>query len=110
MNSNLESNIDQLAVCCGENIEYFKSSNSKSSSLPVEEFNKINATTASLKVAIKQVASFYHEYDFDDNTPFNGYRSIEIVASEAFIYCLQMAQKIQKSRRKFSFSAKTTGK
>lgn len=108
--SPIGNNILKLQIQSGDNIEYFLVSNSKSNSSLIHELKRIIEISNELENLIKNVASFYHEYDFDEKTPLNGYRSMEVVANEAFKYCLRKVRYIQERRRNFWFPKKVATK
>lgn len=75
---------DLLLSICEDNKKYYESDASETGQRILFAFQKIIDHLPTVRDYHKQFNTFLHEYDFDENTPGNGYRSI-IKAAEVGI-------------------------
>lgn len=79
---------NELIKMCISNLEYYKKDKSFAGSKIHSNFEKFKKLLESSIPVIKEIESFSHLYDYDENTPGNGYRS--------FVYIFECALKYSK--------------
>lgn len=68
---------DKLLDLCQSNIQYYESDGSSETNKRfLDAFQHIIKQLAIIRQFVSEFHGFVHEYDFDESTPANGYRSI----------------------------------
>lgn len=75
---------DALADICQNNVKYFECDDSEMGQRFLCAFRGIIDHVTVARQFVAKITTFVHEYDFDENTPANGYRSY-IKATQACI-------------------------
>lgn len=94
---------DELVEICQDNRQYFESDDSESGHQFHEQFELILNNIASARQYVKEFNGFVCEYDFDERTPGNGYRSLVKAMHSAIEYCIRICSYIAKNRRYLLF-------
>lgn len=106
----LSQSVNDLRNLCDGNIEYFRNDTSDTAKSLVIELRGIYEVLIKSEPLVNQVSGFFHEYDFDEHTPGNGYRSFVSMYEDAIKYCLKYTKDIQNRRRRLFFRKKTAEK
>lgn len=89
--------IDQLIALCRNNENFFHDDF-------IQLYSRDIADGLEKSVPIlKEIESFASEYDFDEKTPGNGFRSFLIVFNSAVVYIQRVCNDIKDKREKFFF-------
>lgn len=94
---------DELVEICQDNRQYFESDDSEMGQRFYNEFICLLDHIAAARQYVTEFNGFAHEYDFDERTPGNGYRSLVKTMHAAIEYCIQVSSYIAKSRRYLLF-------
>lgn len=94
---------DELVEICQDNCQYFESDGSEMGQRFYDQFNCLLNQIAAARQYVTEFNGFAHEYDFDDRTPGNGYRSLVKVMHAAIEYCIRISSYIAKNRRYLLF-------
>lgn len=94
---------DELVEICQENRQYFESDDSEMGQRFYDQFNCLLEHIAAARQHVNGFNEFAHEYDFDDRTPGNGYRSLVKAMHAAIEYCIRICSYIAKNRRYLLF-------
>lgn len=105
INDSVESAIIQII---NENIESFNK-NDKHLRLTISLY-KIKKSFERCAKLVEEIRQFAPEYDFDDKTPFNGYRSFVEIFESAIKEIVNILQQITIKKEKFLFSSKKHAK
>lgn len=88
--------INALADVCQSNIQYFELDNTMVGERFLNAFRSIIGHLVNVRLYVAEFGEFMHEYDLDDMTPANGYRSImkaaEICISQSTKICRYIAK------------------
>lgn len=95
--------IDQLINLCENNQDYFKNDKSALGVKLHDNFNKIYDYVNKSSSVIKEIKNFAGDYDFDDKTHANGYRSFIHIFNSAVVYTATICRNIIDSRGNFFF-------
>lgn len=88
---------DQLITLCRNNENYFRGDSLQRSFLTLVEFLEKSGPV------LKEIDSFASDYDFDEKTPGNGFRSFIHVFDSAVIYTEKICSDVKEKREKFFF-------
>ncbi|RZC40443.1 hormone-sensitive lipase [Asbolus verrucosus] len=88
------SNISVLKDLCTNNAEFFATDTSENGQRLYISFMGIKENLDELSTKMARIASQVHKFDFDENTPGNGYRSFISVANSAVDYGVQLNKKV----------------
>lgn len=94
---------DELIELCQDNRQHFESDGSELGQRFYEQFECILNNIATARQFVTEFNGFAHEYDFDDRTPGNGYRSWMKAMHSAIEYCIRICSYIAKNRRYLLF-------
>lgn len=110
---NTSPNIEEYLFCinvlqdlCINNAEYFATDSSENGQRLYISFMCIRDTIASISPKITHITREAPHFDFDENTPGNGYRSFLSVLSSAVNYAIQLNKKVC-LKRETTFFRKT---
>lgn len=97
-----------LIIAIDNNINYFDNS---------EKFRTLFLSLCQLKLviekcvkAMEKIREFASEYDFDDDSPGNGYRSFINISDSAFKQALKICKGMIRNRKKLLFNADNNAK
>ena len=96
---------ENLIKFCKSNCEYFEGTNHFAIQLCLN-INEIVKLVDRIKEVVYEINNFASEYDFDENTPGNGYRSFIEIVDAAIAYTEGISRKIEESRKGFLFNKK----
>lgn len=94
----LNENLKNLSESCSNNAIYFSTDSSENGQRLYISFLSIIDHLEQLTPKIEKIESCMHKFDFNENTPGNGYRSFISIVEGAIIYALDLALKIQQKR------------
>lgn len=94
---------DQLMKVCENNREYFNKGKGQLEAQMSENFRRIQEFLKQLELLIKELESFAGEYDFDESTPGNGYRSFIFIFDAAVKYVERVSTCVVEKRGKLLF-------
>lgn len=89
---------DTLIRTCQNNSDYFKFDNTDEGQRLLDSFQNISERTAIARSYVDKTISFMHEYDFDGNTPANGYRCFVIAMQACIARCVKVCQHVSRHR------------
>lgn len=92
------ANYDELVQVCQDNRQYFEGDDSEMGQRFYEQFGNLINSVGDARKYVTEFNGFMHEYDFDDRTPGNGYRSLVKSTHAAIDYCLKICNYIAKNR------------
>lgn len=102
---------DALVVFCQSNIQYFERNNNTTANKRfLVAFQNINQNNAIIRQNVTEMYTFLHEYDFDERTPANGYRSIVKVTHEYINHTMKVSKYIEANRENWLFRKQTNVK
>lgn len=99
--------VQELKEICGDNIEYFDVNSYENL---VTLHREIFEVLFKLESHVKKIEKFAPEYDFDENTPENGYRSFVRVFYKAVQFCVIKVKTLQANRGGWFFRRKIAEK
>lgn len=94
---------NQLITVCKDNRQYFESDKSEMGHRFFNQFESMIDHLAAARRYVSEFKGFMHQYDFDDQTPGNGYRSLVNCVHSAIEYCIKVCKYIAKNRKSFLF-------
>lgn len=89
---------DALVDICRNNIKYFECDESETGQRFLGAFRGIIDHVAVAKHYVEQISTFASEYDFDEHTPANGYRSFVKTIQACINHCLKVSKYIAQNR------------
>lgn len=92
-----------LINLCKNNEKYFKTIQSDDGAKFSLQFSKIIELLGKTKAVFKQVEKFASDYDFDEESPWNGYRSFVDFFATAVEQTEKVCRKITEGRESFFF-------
>lgn len=101
---------DHLIKLCNDNQEYFNKDTSENGSKLHSNFAKIVEIVEKSTKILNEIESFAAEYDFDENTPGNGYRSFIFIFKAAVKHTENACKYIVENRGKFLFRKSVNAK
>lgn len=98
------ANYDVLIDLCQNNIKYFERDNTTMAGKQfVDAFQNIVKQLAIIREFVTEFYGFVHEYDFDEVTPANGYRSIVKATHGMINYTTKLVKYIAANRGSLLF-------
>lgn len=98
------ANYDVLIDLCQNNIKYFERDNiTMAGKQFFDAFQNIIKQLAIIREFVTEFYGFMHEYDFDEMTPANGYRSIVKATHGMINYTTKLAKHIAENRGSLLF-------
>lgn len=94
---------DELVEICQDNRDYFESDDSDMGQRFHNEFICLLSHIDTARKQVTEINGFAHEYDYDERTPGNGYRSLVKAMHAAIEYCIRVSSYIAKNRRYLLF-------
>lgn len=95
---------DELSEICRDNIKYFERiSNTEIEHRLLTAFQNIIDHIGIVRYYVAKFITFVHEYDLDENTPANGYRSIIKVTQACIDHCMAISKRIAHKRTHLLF-------
>lgn len=94
---------DALKNLCENNAAYFANDNSEFGRRLHKAFNEIIEHINTINPMVIEVNSIVKYYDFDEETPGNGFRSFLVVVDASVSYGLQLCHKVCLKRDKIMF-------
>lgn len=101
---------DHLINLCNNNREYFSKDKSENGIKLHASLSKIVELLGKFPPLAKEIQSFAGDYDFDENTPGNGYRSFLFIFNAAIKYTENACKYIAENRGKFLFRKSTNAR
>lgn len=89
---------DSLIELCRNNIKYFASDETETGLRIHGAFVGLIDHIETARPLVKEVHEFVHEYDFDENTPGNGFRSFLYVVDSCVKTTLKLARYVMENR------------
>lgn len=93
----------QLINLCIINEEYFSADTTELGVNFATSFKKIAKFLNKSESVLREIESFAGEYDYDEKTPGNGYRSFILVFTDAVQYTEKVCKSITEKRGSFFF-------
>lgn len=93
--------ISELINVVNDNLEFFK--NDKSGQIFCESFRSLLEIVTQIIPIIENIESFASEYDFDEKTPGNGYRSFVYLVESAVRRVLKICEHVRNKRENIFF-------
>nr|XP_014345780.1 PREDICTED: hormone-sensitive lipase [Latimeria chalumnae] len=109
--SSLEENMDArtmfqvLHTLAEDNITFFRENSSETGRRFMAAFAKIQEHARSLEPIVHCFSRIYHIFDFDAQTPANGYRSLMKVVRSCVLYIIHKSRYVAANRRSIFFRA-----
>lgn len=97
------SKYDELLEICQNNRQYFESDASDMGQRFFDQFEQMIIRITAARLNVSEFYEFVHEYDFDDVTPGNGYRSLVKAMHAAIDHCTNICTYIAKNRGYYLF-------
>lgn len=94
---------DELIDICQGNIRYFERDNTETGKRFLDTFRSIIKQMAILRRYVTEFYGFSHEYDFDEHTLANGYRSIVKATHGCINHTTKICKHIAENRRSLLF-------
>lgn len=88
------SNVEVLKDLCENNANYFAKDTTENGQRLYLSFMGIRENLDEVSQKMARIASEVHRFDFDEDTPGNGYRSFLSVANSAIDYGIALNKKI----------------
>lgn len=89
---------DALADICQNNVKYFECDDSETGQRFLCAFRGIIDHIAISQQFVGKIITFMHEYDFDENTPANGYRSFVKATHSCINHTVKISKYIAQNR------------
>lgn len=99
---------DALVECCQNNIKTFGcDAHTPTDKRFVDAFHGIIQQVETIRKNVEEINAFAHEYDFDEITPANGYRSIVKATNQYIDYTMKVTKYIIEHRENWLFRRQT---
>lgn len=99
---------DTLVEECHSNIQYFKRDNTTMAGKQFfDAFRNILQHIEIIRQHVMEIHKFVHEYDADEMTPANGYRSVVKVTHEYIKHTIEISKYIAENRGNLLFRKQT---
>lgn len=92
-----------LRELCTNNIEYFSKDDSLNGAKLHSSFQALVLHIELAKKRVAEIQLFAHEYDFDEHTPGNGYRSFIVVVDCCIKHSIKLCRNILENRSSLLF-------
>lgn len=89
---------DALVDICQNNIKYFECDDTETGQRFLCAFRGIIDHITIARQFVSKFITFVHEYDFDENTPANGYRSFVKAVQSCINHCAKVCKYIAQNR------------
>lgn len=89
---------DALADICQNNIKYFECDDTEMGQRFLCAFRGIVDHTTIARNYVTKIVAIMHEYDFDESTPANGYRSYVKAMQACINHCVKICKYIAQNR------------
>lgn len=89
---------DALVDICQNNVKYFECDDSETGQRFLCAFRGIIDHITIARQFVTKIIAFVHEYDFDETTPANGYRSFVKTIQACINHCVKVAKYIAQNR------------
>lgn len=89
---------DALVDICQNNIKYFECDESETGQRFLCAFSGIIDHLTIARQYVTKIITFVHEYDFDETTPANGYRSFVKTVQSCVTHCVKVSKYIAQNR------------
>lgn len=89
---------DVLADICQNNIKYFECDDTEMGQRFLIAFRGIIDHTTIARNYVSKIVAIMHEYDFDESTPANGYRSYVKAMQACINHCVKICKYIAQNR------------
>lgn len=89
---------DALVDICQNNIKYFECDDTEMGQRFLCAFRGIVDHTAIARGYVTEISTIMHEYDFDESTPANGYRSYVKAMQACINHCVKICKYIAQNR------------
>lgn len=99
-----------LKQLCNENAQSFSSDNTENGQRLYLAFLSIRDNIDDIWPAVLRLRSVMAEYDFDENTPANGYRSFQNVVDSAILHGIKLNREIKLKNGSVLFRKSTFAK
>lgn len=94
---------DALVAVCRNNVHYFRADDTEMGQRFYCAFNGLMEHIEIARSHAEQIRSFAAEYDFDANTPGNGYRSFLLVVNACIAHSLRLSTTVTANRASMLF-------
>lgn len=94
---------DVLYDLCQDNIEFFSHDDSMNGSKIHAAFLTLSLHIGFAKKKVTEIQSFAHEYDYDEHTKGNGYRSFVIVVDCCIKHSIKLCRNVVENRSSLLF-------
>lgn len=98
---------DALIDICQNNVKYFECDDSETGQRFLCAFRGIIDHIAIARQYVAKIITFVHEYDFDENTPANGYRSFVKAIQACINHSVKVSKYIAQNRSYLLFRTST---
>lgn len=98
---------DDLIDVCQSNIHYFESDSNEVGKRILGAFRSIIEQIGIIRQYVTEFCGFMHEYDFDEKTTANGYRSIVKVTQQYINHTMKVSKYIAVNRGNLLFRKRT---
>lgn len=89
---------DALIDICTNNVKYFECDETETGQRYLGAFQGLIDHVGVAKTYVSQIVQFVHEYDFDEHTPANGYRSFVKTIQACINHSLKVSKYIAQNR------------
>jgi hormone-sensitive lipase len=103
VSASIHNVMDALISLCESNAEVFRLDDSESGQRLSAAFYAMTDHISTLRPLIEQVRAVAPSYDFDSNTPGNGYRSFVTIVDSFIIHGMGLARKVEASKKNIFF-------
>lgn len=98
---------DVLKDLCLNNADYFKPDESPLGKKLCDSFTSLHSNVVAIYPVVDELRKVAPLYDFDQNTPGNGYRSFVTIVDAFILYGEKVCQQILKNRSSYFFRKNT---
>ena len=102
--------MENILTLCKQNLDYFEKDKSVDGVKMYLNFKKIIELVQESKFNVKTIETFAGDFDFDENTPGNGYRSYNVIFNAALKHTEKTCTYIADNCRKFFFRKSVNAK
>lgn len=101
--ASIHNMMETLVTLCTENGEAFRSDDSESGQRLSAAFFAMTDHINTLSPLVDEIRAVAPKYDFDENTPGNGYRSFVNIVDTFIIHGLKLAREVGSSKNNIFF-------
>lgn len=95
---NYFASFDALRDLCNNNIDYFRTDESEAGQRFLNSYVGLLDHIETAREYVEQIRMFAHEYDFNADTPGNGYRSFLLVVRSCIGHSLKLSSHVMQKR------------